>query len=99
MGSDPRKLFTYEEFQNELKRCGNFALLMTPLIIQICVVDANNISNLDDLCDKMGNGETVNDLIQSFSANEQLEFDTRLNDAVTDIINLGYYTKLNNDIY
>lgn len=33
LGSDPDKLFTFENLQNEMKRCGNYALLWAPAVI------------------------------------------------------------------
>lgn len=91
MGSNPQELFTYQDFQSELKRCGNLALLTSPMLIQISFVDSKDVSNLDEMCENISKDQ---DLIQGLSENAQLEYDTRLNDVVTDLINLGYHTKL-----
>lgn len=46
MGSDPNKLFPYEEFLNQWKKFYIFGLGMMPFIMKICLVDKDNIPDL-----------------------------------------------------
>lgn len=90
MGSQPEKLFPYEEFVNELKECGNFAFLIAPIIIQICVVDPKDVNNLDEICRK---GDEPFDLVQGLSERSQSLFEERITGCIEDLVNFGYYHK------
>ena len=91
LGSDPDKLFTYDDLLVELKRCGVYALLMTPILLQISQADSSEIPNMDEMFDKAVEGEGKLDMVTSLSAKGQLECDRRLNEVFEDVINLGYY--------
>lgn len=91
LGSDADKLFTYDDLLGELKRCGVYALLMAPILLQISQADSSEIPNLDEMCDKVAEGDSNIALITSLSAKGQLECDRRLNEVFEDVIELGYY--------
>lgn len=94
LGSNPGELFTLNDLKNELKICGNYALLLTPMLLSISLADSSEISNLDEMCDKIADGETRHELITGLNENAQLEYAQRLNDAMDDLIKLGYYNKI-----
>lgn len=78
LDSDPEKLFTFENLKEELKRYGNFALIVTPLFILSAQIKLNE-SNTDET---------------GMSENNQLEYDRRINGLLEDVINMGYYRKI-----
>lgn len=86
LGSDPDKLFSFENFQDELKRFGNYPLFLGPAVIAI-FTDAVTFSKSgieeSSACD--ANDET------------QLRFRERINGALEDINNFGYYRQLSKD--
>lgn len=94
LGSDPDELFTLDNLKDELKRCGNYAFLLAPMLISVSLADSSEISNLDEMCDKIADGERRHELITGLSDKAQLEYEQRLNDTVEDLVKLGYYQKI-----
>lgn len=94
LGSDPDELFTLDNLKDELKRCGNYAFLLAPMLISVSLADSSDISNLDEMCDKIADGERRHELITGLSDKAQLEYEQRLNDTVEDLVKLGYYQKI-----
>lgn len=91
LGSDPDKLFTFDDLQSELKEFGNYALLLVPIIIQMTQAR----TNWDEMSEKYGNEESRLELITGLNGNEQLEYERRLNEFFEDFIDeLGYYHKI-----
>lgn len=87
MGSDPEKLFTFDDLQNELKRCGNLAMIMTPIHLQIYLTKTEDIVDLNEISEQEH---------FSFSSKSEFEiaFRDKLNDVVTDLVNFGYYKQV-----
>lgn len=94
LGSNPDELFTLDNLKDELKRCGNYAFLLAPMLISVSLADSSDISNLDEMCDKIADGERRHELITGLSDKAQLEYEQRLNDTVEDLVKLGYYQKI-----
>lgn len=89
LGSDPRKLYTYENLQSQLRKFGEYALLMAPMIISIRVAKETDVSNLDEFAQLVEKGEDV-DLIRKFDGETQKEYSRLVNGLVTDLVNYGY---------
>lgn len=90
MGSDPEKLFTFDDLQSELKRCGNYALMMTPILLQISLAKSDDIPDLNDMCDQA----EKYDLIQSSDSEFDAAFKLRISETIDDLIGLGYCRKV-----
>lgn len=95
LGSNSDELFTLNDLKDELRICGNYAFLLVPMLLSVSLADSSEISNLDEMCDKIAEGETRHELITGLNENAQLEYEQRLNDAFDDLIKLGYYTRTN----
>lgn len=95
MGSDPDKLFPYEAFKKELKLSGNLAYLITPMIIEVSLAEAKDVSNLDKMCEELanGNGEQNMNLIQGLSNSAQIIYHKRINESIDDLTRHGYFQK------
>lgn len=89
LGSDPEKLYSYENFQKELKKFGYFALLTGPMIAQIRVAGAEDIRDLDDYSERVDRGETA-DLLNDFGEETAAVFSKLMNDLVTDLLKYEY---------
>lgn len=89
LGSDPDKLYSYENFEMEMKKFGEFALLTGPMIIQIRVANAKDVRDLDDYAERVENGEEA-DLLNEFDENTQKIFSEQINDLVTDLLRYEY---------
>lgn len=91
LGSDAEELFTINDLQEELKKYGSFVLLMAPMLIQTSVADSSEISNLEEICEKMAVGSERQEIITGLNKTAQLEYDRRLNEVFEDVIDkLGY---------
>lgn len=44
LGSNPDELFTFEDFQSELKKFGRFAMLVGSIIYQVRLADASDFA-------------------------------------------------------
>lgn len=91
LGSDPDKLFPFDDLLSELKRCGVYALLMAPLLLQVLQAKSSEIPNMDDMFDKVAEGEGQINLVNSLSSEGQSEYDRRLNEVFEDVTKMGYY--------
>lgn len=91
LGSDPDELFTLENLLSELKRFGVYALLMSPMLLQVSLAHSNEISNMDEMFDKVAEGESKINLVTELSSEGQSEYHRRLNEVFEDVIQLGYY--------
>lgn len=92
LGSDP-ELYSYENFQHQLRRFGDFTLLCAPLIISIRVAKATNSS--DDNDDSTDKREKVLSNIHS-SEETQTKYSRLINELLIDLVNYGY-VDLNSD--
>lgn len=95
LGSNPDALFTFDNLKSEMKRCGNFALLMGPMIIEISQANPSEASKLDEMFEKLNKGEAKQELVTGLSEQGQFEFNRRINVMVENIIQLDYYRKIN----
>lgn len=86
LGSDPEKLFSYDDFQRELRKFGEFPLLFGPMIIQIRIAEAADILDLDEYSERVDKGELDADLLGDFNEENQIIYNTLINDLVNDLI-------------
>lgn len=82
LGSDPDQLFSFENLQTELKQCGNFALIMAPLVIQYSQTDSSKISNVHEACG------------QKSAMHLKEKYARQINDLLEDIVKFEYYRKI-----
>lgn len=90
LGSDPKKLYTFENLQAQMRKFGEFALLCGPMVIQIKVANAKDILNLDDYAEQVEKGNASADLIGEYDEYTQEEFSNLINGLVDDLVNYGY---------
>lgn len=94
LGSDPEKLFTLENLKDELKRCGNMVLIMMPMLIQLSLADSSEIVSKDEMFSKPSKEENKSNWMTGLSNAGQQEHDRRLNEIFEDVIERGYYQKI-----
>lgn len=96
LGSDPHKLFSFDNLLGEMKRYGMYGFIITSITLSVCMADTSQLANLDEVCSEASDGERNNkDLITGISDDNQFEYENRLNDAIGDLVDLGYFTELN----
>lgn len=89
LGSNPDKLFTYKDLQDELKKFAQLAVFCAPMIIQIRVANAKDVRDLDEYSDAIENGEDA-DLLNEFDENTQAIFSKLINEFISDLFDYGY---------
>ncbi len=93
LGSDPEKLFSFNDLQGELKRYGRFGLLLAPILLQIITSNPSDIPDMDEFAEDMANNKkTLDESMAAFANNSSLEtYNQRVRDVVKDGILLSYY--------
>lgn len=91
LGSDPEQLFSYDDFENELKRFGRFVLLMGTYVMEMIVANVDDTPDLDELCEELkSNEEQTQNLYGVMSDKQNREYDQRINDLFDDCVEMGY---------
>lgn len=90
LGSDPEKLYNYTTFRAQLKQFGKFAILLTPLVIQVLLADSNEVADLDNLTSELSSDKDVK-LVKEFSQSAKSTFITRIKGIVEDLLALNLY--------
>lgn len=94
LGSDPDKFFTFNDLENQLKKFGKFAFIWGPMFVQMMVADPTDIPDLDKLSEDLANQDSdVENFVKQFDEERQIEYDTRMRDLLTDLVDYGYYWK------
>lgn len=88
LGSDPEKLFKFDDLHSELRRFGEFALLTGPVLIKVRLADAENMQNIDDYTERVGNGEST-DLFEKFEGRLKSIYSEQVNDVISDLFAYG----------
>lgn len=89
LGSDPNKLYTYENLEAQLRKFGEFALFCGPMLIQVKVANAEHVGNLDDYAELVEKGEEP-DLIKFDDEKTLMEYSKWINELITDLVDYGY---------
>lgn len=89
LGSDPDKLFTYGDLQNELKRCGPFVLCMTTVFKLFVLANENDLTEMDEYYKKLANGEDAS-WLQRVEERNNIIRTKEINGVIKDIIAHGY---------
>lgn len=93
LGSDPEKLFSFNDFLGELKRFGRYGLIMGPILLQIITSNPDDIPNLDELAEEMTKSDkTMDENVKAFASVASLEkYNERVRDIVKDGLLLDYF--------
>ncbi|XP_031621483.1 uncharacterized protein LOC116339629 [Contarinia nasturtii] len=83
LGSNPNELFTFDDLQSELKRCGVYTLLLLPIAIQVSQADERELTDRSDA--------NAKGIVGQLSERGQQEYERRLNGVFEDVIRFGYY--------
>lgn len=94
LGSSAEELFSYAEFESQLKRFGNFVLLTAPWMIPVLLVKPEDLVDLNEASEQLARGEEVNGFFKGFDNNSQRLLNERMTGIVADIMSFGYYRKL-----
>lgn len=83
LGSDPEKLFTFDDLTNELKLYGRFGLIFAPVLLQIVTSKTDGLPDIEETADSASGGVTVN--------LTETEYSQRVRDTMKDGMLLSYF--------
>lgn len=63
--------------------------MLTPIVTEVLVANPSNVTNLDEYCDGIAEGDNIKSFVSDLNEKAQLEYEQRLNDVFNDIIKLG----------
>lgn len=85
LGSDPKKLFPFDELKSQLKQFGVYGVIMTPILLQVIVSDPKNIVDMNSI------DENTTDLdLATIDDSSKIIFRERVSDALQDAMKLGW---------
>lgn len=92
-GSDSTKLFTFDDFQEQLKLYGKYALLMAPMLLDIITADPKDIPDLDVMAEQMSDNTNIAENMETFMnmMGKPLLYNVRMRDVIKDVIAYGYF--------
>lgn len=82
LGSNAADHFTIDDLRDEMKRCGNYALLMAPMVVQVSMAGSTS------------NEEGGQDFNTDLDDEAQVAYHQRMNDVVGDVVRMGFYRKI-----
>lgn len=91
LGSDIDHLFSFDDFQGQLKKFGKFAFLIGPMMTHMMLADASDIPDLDELSENMVKTNGKVEIVNNLKEDAQREYNKRINDMFGDMIEYGYY--------
>lgn len=89
-GSDPEKLFTFENMQQQLSQFGVYGILTTPMLLSIMVSDSKELVNIDEVAELINTGTTEDFYIAKFNQKSLAAYKERLSDAIGDSKKYGW---------
>lgn len=96
-GSDPEKLFTFGDLEQQLKQFGVFALTTAPFLQAIMVSSVENFTDIDEYTDALSQGNAENPQFWvKFDEKSRPLFVERLGDVIDDAVRLGWIGNLKN---
>lgn len=89
LGSDPERVFSFDDLQNELKRCGKVAALIAPYMLRVILAQPKDIRNYDQMNDADKEAKENKNHYQ-LDDGADIAFRERFSAIVADLISYGY---------
>lgn len=91
LGSDPEKLFSYADFEVQLKKFGKFPFVNAPMMLQIILADASDIPDLDELSEKLNKKDEQVDIISGMNGNTLQNYNQRVHGIIENLVEYGFH--------
>lgn len=88
LGSNPEKLFTFNDLLDQLKRFGRYGLVMATMLIPMVTTETKDIPNMDELSEQIHRGDTFDG---TMIKEVNIAYKDRMSDVIRDTLSLGYY--------
>lgn len=76
------------DFQNELKRFGKFAFIITPMVVEVLRANPDEVADLDEFSNN-SDGE-AQAFVKTLNSDAEALYQEMMIDIVGDLIDLGY---------
>lgn len=88
---DGCKLFPYDEFRNHFMKFGKYVLLVAMFALPIICTPNEDLPDMSELMEKMRDDpESENTFIDAFKSENNVNYASRMGDAVRDLVDYGY---------
>lgn len=91
LGSDPKKLFSFKNFEEELQKHGVLFLMYAPMALQFVIAEPDDLYDMKEYNRRISNGESIN-LVKDFKGEKQAEYIQAARDVVNDLFAYGFVT-------
>lgn len=88
LGSNPN-IYSFDQFQKQLNKFGEYALLRGIFTLQFKVTDSKDIGDLDEYAELVDRGEEA-DLLLPFDDAMKEKYSQLINDHINDLLKYGY---------
>lgn len=90
-GSDPEKLFTFSDLEQQFKQFSAYALTVTSLIQSIMISSGENITDMDEYADAVSRcNEDNQEYFVKFDEKSRPAFIERMGGVIDDALRLGW---------
>lgn len=88
LGSNPEKLFKFSDLLDQLKRFGQYGLIMSTMLIPMVTTETKDIPDMNELSEQMQRGEAIDGFM---GKQVNVAYKGRMSDVIRDCVRLGYY--------
>lgn len=92
LGSKPALLFSYDDFMEQMRKFGNYALVLGPLFGLFDCGDPRERNSIDDLTEGVTQDKPLT-FFKSYNEKSLEEFKTKVGGVIGDIITSGFHRK------
>lgn len=97
LGSSTDDLFTIDDLHEHMRKYGHFAIFISVLMIPIILADAEDVPDLDDLGERLGNDDGNVSFVNKYSDAKQLIYVRRIRDVIKDLYDLKFHVMPNDN--
>lgn len=94
MGSDPKKLFPYDVFLNQIKKFGIYSIFVGALLLPILNADPATIPNFDDVAENLNGDKSIVENIFRIPGDLKHAYHKKVIDLFDDLDRLGCMEKI-----
>lgn len=90
-GSDPEKLFTFGDLEQQLKQFSAYGLTVAPFVQAVMVSSGENIADMGEYTDALSqDNEQNSESVVKFDENSGPVFTERMGGVIDDVVRLGW---------
>lgn len=93
LGSDARKLFTYDNLQDQLRKFSKYTMYLAPIMIGIMTTDTNNVPDVNEMVHRLElltKDPTANVKLDDFFEENDV-YRYRMSNMIRDLVRMGFW--------